>query len=569
MGILKNLQVRSGIDVDSLSNFSNSVNITGTVNTSFLTVTSNAVFNQTIAFGPVGQISLPFVNITNNAITVGNTVIATTGVNISGTLQISGGITGTITNANNSTYLGGQPIGYFYPASNPNGYLNSSLFSSYPQFLTGSGVLITDNYPIQAGIKIQNPSTTVGDAIMLFECANRSALYFGMSPNGNFYIGTNSLKYSVWTGRNQGAGTGMDADLLDGQHGSYYYAASNPSGFLTVSGTINNANNSTNLNGQPASYYYPASNPSGFITASGTILNANNSANLAGQPGSYYYPASNPSGFLTISGTINSANNSTNLAGQPGSYYYPASNPSGFITASATVANANALNGQPASYYYPASNPNSYITSSATVANANALNGQPASYYYPTSNPSGFITTSATVANANALGGQAPSYYYPASNPSGFITAGGDISHNSLGIGTGASGTAGEIRATNNITSYYSDKRLKKEIKIIPQALNKVLSLSGVTYRSNEVASKYGYKDKQLQVGVIAQEVQAVLPQAVALAPFDSSWDKENKRFISESGENYLTVQYEKLVPLLIEAIKELTEKVRILEEKA
>jgi len=51
---------------------------------------------------------------------------------------------------------------------------------------------------------------------------------------------------------------------------------------------------------------------------------------------------------------------------------------------------------------------------------------------------------------------------------------------------------------------------------------------------------------------VFAQDVQAVLPEAVKLAPFDNNGNNE-----SISGENYLTVQYEKIVPLLIEAIKE------------
>ena len=52
-------------------------------------------------------------------------------------------------------------------------------------------------------------------------------------------------------------------------------------------------------------------------------------------------------------------------------------------------------------------------------------------------------------------------------------------------------------------------------------------------------------------VGVIAQEIQAILPEVVTLAPFDYELGK------SKSGENYLTVKYEKIVPLLIEAIKE------------
>ena len=46
----------------------------------------------------------------------------------------------------------------------------------------------------------------------------------------------------------------------------------------------------------------------------------------------------------------------------------------------------------------------------------------------------------------------------------------------SLGVGTNATGTTGEIRATNNITAFYSDERLKENIKPIPSALSKLLS---------------------------------------------------------------------------------------------
>ena len=76
--------------------------------------------------------------------------------------------------------------------------------------------------------------------------------------------------------------------------------------------------------------------------------------------------------------------------------------------------------------------------------------------------------------------------------------------------------------------------------------------MSGVLYTQNKFAEQFGYKDYKQQVGLIAQEVQAVQPEAVKIAPFDM--DKEGN---SKSGENYLTVQYEKLVPLIIESIKE------------
>jgi len=62
-------------------------------------------------------------------------------------------------------------------------------------------------------------------------------------------------------------------------------------------------------------------------------------------------------------------------------------------------------------------------------------------------------------------------------------------------------------------------------------------------------------------VGVLAQDVERVLPEAVKPAPFDILKLNEGIE-ISMSGENYKTVQYEKLVPLLIEAIKELNNQI-------
>lgn len=141
------------------------------------------------------------------------------------------------------------------------------------------------------------------------------------------------------------------------------------------------------------------------------------------------------------------------------------------------------------------------------------------------------------------------------------IVVSGNGQTNSLGVGTAASGTAGEIRATNQIVAYYSDKRLKENIKPIESALDKVNSLRGVTYTANTLAESFGYTDKSEQVGVIAQEVEEVLPQIVKPAPFDISYLGEGVE-VSKSGQHYKTVQYEKLVPLLIEAIKELNNKV-------
>jgi hypothetical protein len=142
-----------------------------------------------------------------------------------------------------------------------------------------------------------------------------------------------------------------------------------------------------------------------------------------------------------------------------------------------------------------------------------------------------------------------------------------DVRIDSLGVGTTASGVAGEIRATGNITGYFSDQRLKTKVNKIEDALNKVNHIDGIYFELNDLAKSFGYAETDQQVGVLAQQIQQVLPQVVSPAPFDISVDSEGNE-ISKSGENYLTVHYEKLVPLLIEAIKELSLKVEILEEK-
>ena len=111
----------------------------------------------------------------------------------------------------------------------------------------------------------------------------------------------------------------------------------------------------------------------------------------------------------------------------------------------------------------------------------------------------------------------------------------------------------GSISATGDITAFASDERLKTNIKPLENALGKVLSLNGFTYNFNEVGQSLGFSTETLHVGVSAQQVQAVLPEAVVAAP---------------ASKDYLTVKYEKIVPLLIEAIKELSQKVSDLEDK-
>jgi hypothetical protein len=123
----------------------------------------------------------------------------------------------------------------------------------------------------------------------------------------------------------------------------------------------------------------------------------------------------------------------------------------------------------------------------------------------------------------------------------------------------------GNFTVTGNLIAYYtfSDNRLKANIRPITNALDAVAKISGVRYEPSTVAADIGYEKTGTDIGVLAQDVQKVLPEAVELAPFDRETDGTSK-----SGENYLMVHYEKLIPLLVEAIKELKAEVNDLRSE-
>jgi hypothetical protein len=100
---------------------------------------------------------------------------------------------------------------------------------------------------------------------------------------------------------------------------------------------------------------------------------------------------------------------------------------------------------------------------------------------------------------------------------------------------------SGAITATGDITAYYSDDRLKTRLGPIENALDKIDTLDTFFYQANDLAQSLGYEPVR-EVGISAQQVQVIMPEVVAPAPIDAQ---------------YLTVRYERLVPLLLAAIKE------------
>jgi len=132
-----------------------------------------------------------------------------------------------------------------------------------------------------------------------------------------------------------------------------------------------------------------------------------------------------------------------------------------------------------------------------------------------------------------------------------------NVQFNSLGVGTAGSGTAGEIRATNQIVAYYSsDKNLKENITDIPDALSKVNHIGGKLYDwTDEYISAHGGEDgyfvQKADFGVVAQDVEEVFPIAVR-----------------HREDGTLAVDYQKLCALAFAAIKELNKEVELLKNK-
>jgi hypothetical protein len=137
------------------------------------------------------------------------------------------------------------------------------------------------------------------------------------------------------------------------------------------------------------------------------------------------------------------------------------------------------------------------------------------------------------------------------------VTISGGVISIGQDVGTGSTVTFAEVRSTGNITAYYSsDMRLKTNIQRLQNPLNIIDNINGVTFNwTTDFINKHGGLDgifiREDNIGVIAQEVEKVLPQVVA--------DRED---------GYKGVNYEMLVPLLIESIKELKKEIEEIKKK-
>ena len=133
----------------------------------------------------------------------------------------------------------------------------------------------------------------------------------------------------------------------------------------------------------------------------------------------------------------------------------------------------------------------------------------------------------------------------------GAIITGSIFVSGSIGADEGAISTSGDIIADGDVVAFNSsDERLKDNIEVIQGSLDKIDGIRGVEFDWNEKSPGWA-RERGHDVGVIAQEVQKVIPEIVV-----------------ERKNGYLGVDYKRIVPLLIESIKELKQEVEILKKK-
>jgi hypothetical protein len=376
------------------------------------------------------------------------------------------------------------------------------------------------------------------------------------------YYETNLPTYATLAGANTDVGAGANAFSAATISGANSAVGAGANSYANVVWARANSrmDSLSTLTGTEANNFTKAT-LNGANTAVGDGANNFTKATLAGANTAVGNGANN-----FFKATMNGANADARIANNLTSGVVPFARLSGSYTSIIGVGTIDTGTWNATNIALNKGGTNASLTASAgavaySTASALALSGVGASGSVltsaGTSAPTWTIQSSLQVGYATVAGSAG------SATTAGTVTTAAQPSITSVGTLTSLA-VSGTITAGGDITAFSSDARLKGDIQTITNALSKVKLITGITYKHNDLAKSFGYTDENRFAGVLAQEVEVVLPEVVVPAPFDVADDGTSK-----SGKNYKTVKYEKIVPLLIEAIKELTAKVEMLESKA
>jgi len=320
----------------------------------------------------------------------------------------------------------------------------------------------------------------------------------------------------------------------------------------TISGTTSEALNSQKLNNQEASYY--AITGSNIFKANQTItgsLYVTDDIVINGQ--SYTSQTSGTSGTSGSSGSSGTSGSSgssgtSGTSGSSGSSGTSGSSGSSGTSGSSGSSGTSGTSGSSGSSGTSGSSGSSGTSGSSGSSGTSGSSGSSG-----TSGSSGSSGSSGTTTITNATDNRVMT-------SAGGVTLNGEANltfdgttlyvAGALGVGTSTPTTTGLIRATNDVIAYYgSDERLKTNIQPIAGSLDILSKING--YYFDWVPMEGIHENEGHDIGVVAQEIESVLPEIVTT--------RDN---------GFKAVKYEKLVALLIETNKELLKRIEALESK-
>jgi Chaperone of endosialidase len=392
-----------------------------------------------------------------------------------------------------------------------------------------------------------------------------STLRMTLQTTGNLQLITAAGTANVWTNLNDGPSSGMDADLLDSQDGAFYLNSANHTGVISLArggtavttttpggivygGAGQLSTSGVGVAGQLLQSGASAAptwiNPSAITVASANQLTTAHNITLSG----------NATGSASFNGTADATINVTVLDSQK----LGGLSPSSAVGANTVVVRDGS--GYTFGTYFNSATPNSE-SAGAAIAQIITTNGSDAFY-----RKASLASVAASIGLGNyvlksgdSLTGQlnvnginliysTNSINVPGSGTfgsiiaSGAISASGALSGASLAVTGAVTGASGAF--TGEVTAYASDGRLKENVTIITNAMEKIGTLGGYEYDwKMEESRRLGFTPTHKhEHGLIAQEVAKVLPDAVTAAGFNS---------------DYLTVKYERLIALLVAGMNE------------